>query len=136
MDYKKVGDFWLLVMVDHFSKYLMFWIFRTKESQNVVDFFVDCCEVAKKRPLVILTDNGGEFTSRIFEAKMAEMGVQIRHSLPYHPQTQGKYFGDYLRGHFIPGITLTTRCGRADSPSHLRSLSSCPSRNGHLVSWP
>ena len=88
MDFKKIGDYWLLAMVDHYSKLLMFYMFRTKHSSNVEEFFEDCCELYGQ-PQILLTDNGGEFTSGSFEAMLHRRGIEIRHSLPYHPKTQG-----------------------------------------------
>jgi len=40
-------------------------------------------------PESVLSDNGGEFTSKVFEKLHKAYGVQIKHGLPYKPSTQG-----------------------------------------------
>ena len=41
-------------------------------------------------PSVLITDNGGEFTSKNFEAWLASQGIDHRVTSPYNPQCNGK----------------------------------------------
>ena len=38
----------------------------------------------------ILTDNGGNYRSRVFHQQAHELGIQLRRTRPYRPQTNGK----------------------------------------------
>ena len=41
-------------------------------------------------PASVLSDNGAEFTARVFGDNLAALGIETGHSRPYHPQTCGK----------------------------------------------
>lgn len=41
-------------------------------------------------PAAVLSDNGAEFTAKVFTANLAALGIGTGHSRPYHPQTCGK----------------------------------------------
>ena len=88
MDYKKIGKFWLLSIVDHHSKFLMGHIFPSKEAINVRGFLTECF-CLNGRPSVILSDNGGEFTADIVTYYCEEFRIKCINGLPYHLQTQG-----------------------------------------------
>lgn len=41
-------------------------------------------------PASVLSDNGAEFTAKVFGDNLAALGIETGHSRPYHPQTCGK----------------------------------------------
>jgi hypothetical protein len=68
----------------------------TFKAADVVTCFIDAIEVYGT-PKGYLTDNGAVFTGAYrglgfvaIERELAERGVTLRHSRPYHPQTNGK----------------------------------------------
>ena len=84
----KIGEFWIFVIADHFSKFVAADVFTTKEACNVVE----CLEKFYTRygaPNHVLSDNGKEFTARVVYDLNRDYNVQILHGAPYHPQTQG-----------------------------------------------
>ena len=88
MDFTKFNQFWVLIVVDHFTKFLVATACMSKESKNVVDFL----ETLYKNygsPERILSDNGGEFMSDMLEQLQKRNNVRISHGMPYRPQTQG-----------------------------------------------
>jgi len=90
MDFTKFNQFWVLIVVDHFTKFLVATACMSKESKNVVDF-LETLYRNYGSPERILSDNGGEFVSDIIEQLQKRNNVRISHGMPYRPQTQGKY---------------------------------------------
>lgn len=78
----------LLVIIDIFSKFMWVRPLKNKtaplvasELQNV--FFLS------GSPSIISSDNGSEFISLEMRALCERFGIELRHSLPYKPTTQG-----------------------------------------------
>lgn len=67
----------------------------TTKAQDVVDSFHQA-GAKWGLPASVLSDNGAVFTARsrkgrvTFEVHLAKMGIDYKHSRPYHPQTCGK----------------------------------------------
>ena len=38
----------------------------------------------------VLTDNGSNYTSRLFGEQAADLGIELKRTRPYRPQTNGK----------------------------------------------
>jgi transposase len=64
-------------------------------------------------PAAVLTDNGAVFAGRprgggrvALEVTLTSLGVSVRHSRPYHPQTCGKVCEDWHWRGTGPGLTL------------------------------
>ena len=90
LDFTKLQDFWILILVDHFTKFLLACACKSKESTNVVEFLEKVYETYGS-PERILSDNGGEFIADIVETLHNRHQVKISHGMPYRPQTQGKH---------------------------------------------
>ena len=79
-----------LVVVDHFSKWLVVVPIKNKKSSTIV-------EMLKNRvfpgvpaiPSVVLTDNGPEFTSKEFNDFLMDCGVTHKVTTPYCPSSNG-----------------------------------------------
>ena len=88
MDFTKLNQFWVLIVVDHFTKFLFATACLSKESKNVVKFLEKVYKTFGS-PERILSDNGGEFISDIVSELQFRNNVRISHGMPYRPQTQG-----------------------------------------------
>lgn len=70
-------------------------VFRVTTARAVVDVFADATENWGP-PASMLTDNGCVFTAwhrggaTAFELELLSLGIELKHSRPYHPQTCGK----------------------------------------------
>jgi transposase InsO family protein len=87
---------WVMDMIDDYSRYLLSAI--ACESPTGAAAW-DCFELASSRhglPRQVLSDNALSFTGRFhdveveFERSVAELGVEMINSGPYHPETLGK----------------------------------------------
>ena len=79
-----------LVVVDHFSKWLVALPIRNKRAETIsslMEHRVLPCLPGK--PGQILTDNGVEFTSQLFNAVLMKYDIHHMHTTPYHPQSNG-----------------------------------------------
>lgn len=87
---------WILDCLDDHSRYLLAAIACPAAT---TDAAWDCFELAASRyglPRQIITDNGLCFTGKhhgnevAFEINVKELGVDLIHASPYHPETMGK----------------------------------------------
>jgi transposase InsO family protein len=87
---------WVLDTIDDHSRYLLAALAADAPTGEAA---WDCFEEAASRyglPTQVLSDNGMCFTGRLqgvevaFEQNLAELGVELITSGPYHPQTLGK----------------------------------------------
>ena len=86
----KKGRQYLLTCVDHLTGWVEAFPIRTKGSVGVTETFLEQIVARYGTPSVLITDNGGEFTSKAFENWMREMGIEHHLTSPYHPQSNGK----------------------------------------------
>lgn len=85
------GYAWILTYVDLFSKWVAARPMKTKSARHVEKAIDDIMEglPEDKRPTVVQTDNGSEF-STWFENHMREAwGAKVVHSAAYKPSTNG-----------------------------------------------
>ena len=79
---------YILVVLDTFSRFLFLRPLRSKSSSEVATVLLQIfCDIGP--PLRIQSDQGTEFKG-VVSMLMTSLGVQIIHSAPYHPQSQGK----------------------------------------------
>lgn len=76
----------LLVATDVFSKFVLVQPFREAKASSLVDFVKNMIFLLFGVPEVILTDNGTQFTSKIFRNLLAEYNVTHWLTPSYHPQ--------------------------------------------------
>ena len=79
---------YVLVMMDHFTKYVVLCALRDKRAATVarkVQKYLLCQFGIPKR---IITDNGTEFKGQ-FDEVCVDVGIQHSMSLPYHQQANG-----------------------------------------------
>ena len=79
------GHRYVLTVIDHYSRYLKLYTLKHKHTHGVVEalerFMADF-----GTPAAVVTDNGGEFTSKAFEEFCSQRGVAVHRTTPYHPR--------------------------------------------------
>ena len=79
-----------LMVVDHFSKFVAVVPIKDKTSKTVVNMLTkQILPFLPSVPKSILSDNGPEFTSKLFTEFMEEWNIEHRLTTPYHPQSNG-----------------------------------------------
>jgi transposase InsO family protein len=86
----------ILNMIDDHSRlFLASQAFWTVKAQDVVDTFQEAAAL-HGLPASVLSDNGAVFTAAyrngkvLFETELERLGIELKNSRPYHPQTCGK----------------------------------------------
>ena len=76
----------LLVATDVLSKFVLIQPFREAKANSLVEFVKNMIFLLFGVPEVILTDNGTQFTSKVFRDMLAEYNVNHWLTPAYHPQ--------------------------------------------------
>ncbi|CAF2068091.1 unnamed protein product [Rotaria magnacalcarata] len=81
---------YILTVVDHFSKYAAAWPLKDKSSQSVADAFEQhILPTFLITPSSFMSDNGREFTSKIFTDMLKKHNIKQLHSASYHCESHG-----------------------------------------------
>ena len=99
------GHRYILTMVDVFSHFLRLEVVDTKQDTAILDAFIKGIMLRGHLPSeLIISDNGGEFSSNLFKRFLAQFTLRfsakagaddkeqpLRHrfTIPYHPQSNG-----------------------------------------------
>lgn len=83
------GRQYLLTCIDHLTGWCEAIPIASKKAETVQEAFMDNIVARYGLPSVLISDNGGEFTSSNFEQWLREFGVTHRLTSPYHPQSNG-----------------------------------------------
>lgn len=86
----KVGNEFLLVIVDRFSKLTRAIPLGDTGAESVTAAFLDYWVAAYGPPGTILSDNGPQFRSKFFQGVCSFLGVKNLYTTTYHPQTNGQ----------------------------------------------
>jgi putative transposase len=91
------GYYYLVTVLDDFSRYILAWRLQPDMTANslieVVQEAVEATgmtEVPVRDRTALLSDNGPGYLSRVFAAYLRLMGIRYIVASPYHPQTNGK----------------------------------------------
>lgn len=76
----------LLVVTDVFSKFIMVQPFRQATGSSLVEFLEQAIFLLFGVPEIVLTDNGSQFTSKVFASLLKQYGVKHWLTPSYHPQ--------------------------------------------------
>lgn len=96
----KTGMRYIIVAMDHLTKWCeaqpVLWVDATKISL----FLYECIMCCHRYPMVIMTDNGWEFTNILVHAVTGKFNIKHQFSMVYHPQTNSlvKQFNQTLGG--------------------------------------
>jgi Reverse transcriptase (RNA-dependent DNA polymerase)/RNase H-like domain found in reverse transcriptase/Integrase zinc binding domain/Integrase core domain/Chromo (CHRromatin Organisation MOdifier) domain len=83
------GYRYVLVLVDHLSKYGVAVALKSKKATTVARAFVEEWILKRGRPDSILSDNGGEFVNALLSEVNRLFGIQHTKTAPYRPQSDG-----------------------------------------------
>jgi putative transposase len=83
--------YYLIMMVDGFSRFLLNWELMTDMTEISVSLFVQQTRemYPERRPMLIM-DNGTQFVSKDFKDMLSVIDLQPVHTRRNHPQTNGK----------------------------------------------
>ena len=84
------GNKHLLVISCRFSKLIQLVPLRTITAYNVAVAFTTHWVFKYGPPKTLLSDNGSQFASRLFQAVCLELGTRNMFTSAYHPQTNGQ----------------------------------------------
>lgn len=82
----KDGNCFIFIVMDHLSRFVMLEPMRDANSKNVCKFLERRIFSVFSVPEIILSDNGKQFTSKLFGELMVKYGVQHKFTAKYHPQ--------------------------------------------------
>lgn len=97
------GNKYILTVMDDLSRYMNTYPIPDQEANTVTEAFVSQILGHHKTPKVVLTDQGTNFTSKLFTKVCKLFAIKKIQTTPYHPQTNGalerhhKPLADYLR---------------------------------------
>lgn len=86
----KSGYTSILVMTDRFTKVTRAVPMRSTKTAAVAEAFLQNWVYAYGIPKYILTDNGPQFTSKLFEYVSVVLGIDHLRTTAYHPETNGQ----------------------------------------------
>lgn len=90
---RRLGHDFLHVAVDDHSRYAYVEALPDERGDTTAAFLeraLDTFQALGVRVVRILTDNGGNYRSRVFAATADAYGVRLKRTRPYRPQTNGK----------------------------------------------
>nr|XP_054748046.1 uncharacterized protein LOC129253648 [Lytechinus pictus] len=83
------GYQYLLVVVDHFSKYLNVYAMKDQTAQTVARHIFEDYIQEHGVPESLHTDQGRQFESKLVQELCKNLGIEKTRSSPYHPQGAG-----------------------------------------------
>ena len=83
------GYRYILVLVDHFSKYINIYPMKDQTAQTVAKFIFEDYIAEHGIPEAIHTDQGRQFESRLMQDLCERLNIRKSRSTPYHPQGAG-----------------------------------------------
>lgn len=89
----KLGHDYVHVAVDDHSRFAYAEVLPDEKGPTTADFLVRACKAFAEVGITVervITDNGGCYRSQAFTAAADALGVQLRRTRPYRPQTNGK----------------------------------------------
>jgi transposase InsO family protein len=83
----KAGKMHLLVVTDWFSKYVILQPMRAAEAKSLVKFIEDQVILVFGAPEVVVSDNGSQFTGKLFTSLLEKYEIRHFKGAAYHPQS-------------------------------------------------
>ena len=85
----KGGYTYVLIVIDHFTRFVQFYGTRSKSSKAAADVLFNQFILNFGFPVRILHDRGGEFNGRLFAELHRLAGIKAVNTTPYNPQGNG-----------------------------------------------
>lgn len=86
---KNQGRLYIIAIIDNCSrKIIAIGVYSRQTAENVVAVFKQA--VVNGKPTAVLSDNGKQFTSNLFEQFCETNGIKHRRTRPYNPKCNGK----------------------------------------------
>ncbi|BES97092.1 multicellular organismal development [Nesidiocoris tenuis] len=83
------GATYLLTCTDRFTRWIEALPMENQTAETVAFTFFNGWVARFGTPLTMVTDQGRSFTSNLFHQVASILGIEIRHTSSYHPQTNG-----------------------------------------------
>jgi transposase InsO family protein len=83
------GETYVLVIMDHFTKYVILVPLRSREGSGVAKAFLEQVICRFQCPVVVISDNAKEFTMGKFKDLCERYAIAHKPVLPYHQQANG-----------------------------------------------
>lgn len=81
------GTHYILAILDTFSKFIKLYALKKASAKAILNRIEHDYIINTGRPEAILTDNGTQFTGKLWEKRLGELNIKIKHSTKYHPQS-------------------------------------------------
>lgn len=81
------GTQYILAILDTFSKYIRLYALKKASAKAILNRIEVDYIPRTGKPQSILTDNGTQFTGKLWQKKLNDMNIKIKHSTKYHPQS-------------------------------------------------
>ena len=116
IDFAEYKGVHLLVIIDVYSKYIWTFVMGTDTTTPKLLRCLDFVFADRGLPLTVVSDNGPQFTSKLFKEHMISVGVKHILTPPYHPASNGS-------AEKAVGI-IKNHLYKMDAPSSLTGLQS------------
>lgn len=83
----RAGMQYIFVVLDAFSKYVSLYPIKKATANTCVQKMLNNYIAKHGKPQAILSDNGTQFTSRVWKEKLQQEGIKIQYSSIRHPQS-------------------------------------------------
>ena len=80
---------YVLTMIDRFTRYVEVVPLQTITAEAVADAYIDRWLCRYGPPREVLSDNGSQFTSKVFQMVQRSTNIKHKFASPYHPQCNG-----------------------------------------------
>jgi hypothetical protein len=115
----KAGNEYILIITDHFSKYVELFALRNNQAKTVAKHLVDfICRHGI--PDDVLTDQGTNYQSELLDEVYRVLDIHRKRTAAYHPQTDG--ISERHVQHFKNGIRTYLQQDPQEWDKHLNTL--------------
>lgn len=81
------GTHYVLALLDTFSKYIRLYALKNATTKAILNRLEHDYITTTGKPQSVLTDNGTQFTTKLWQQRMKDLSITIKYSTKYHPQS-------------------------------------------------